>query len=120
MNNTHLELLSSFPEESKCSGAFCDRQRCIELVRSRKSCGYYSMQNHLSSIVLCYDLNINYGSEHSKIITIDNFSSLRFTCLFLDNDLPGSMTCSSLDNTSAHEDLEDCINSIIRYVNDQG
>ena len=70
--------------------------------------------------MLCYDLNIKYGNEHSKFITIDNFGSLRFTRLFLDNDLPGSMTCSSLDHTSAHDDLENCIDSVIQYINDHG
>ena len=75
------------------------------------------MQNLLSGIELCYDLAIRYGNEHAKSITTDNFSSLRFTRLFLNNNLPGSTTCSCLDHTEAHDDLEVCIDSVIQYIN---
>ena len=115
-----IELKAMFAEESKCSVFFCDRQRCIELVRNSKACGCYSMQNRLSSIVLCFDLVLNYGNNRTKKLHIENFSSLSFCRLFMDNDLPSSLTCNSLDNTNAHTKLEDCIDSVLQCVNKSG
>ena len=120
LNNVKVELKALFAEESRCSGAFCDRQRCIDLVRTGKACGCYSNADRLSSIVICFDLLLKHGPGYSKEINIDNFSSMRFSKLFLDKPMPLSATCSMLDNTDAHFDMEDCVDSVLHYINKKG
>ena len=68
MNNTRLELLSSFPEESKCSGVFCDRQRCIELVRSGKVVDAILCKT--VCLLLCYAMTLTL----SMVMSIRNSS----------------------------------------------
>ena len=119
-NDAAVELKAVFPEESKCSGVFCDRQNCVANNKSSKACGCYSNQNRLSSLVLCYDLLLRYGTDRGKEMNIENFTSLKFSKLFLDHDLPLSLTCNRLDNTEESFNLEDSIDSVLQYINETG
>ena len=44
LNNLCLSNVSMTVEVTQCSGLFCDRQRVLEIMRSNKGCGCYSMQ----------------------------------------------------------------------------
>ena len=74
------------------------------------------MLNQLSSIVLCCNLKIQYGVNRAKELIIENFSSFKFFHLFLDSYLPSSLTCSILDNTKVHQELETCIDVVLEYI----
>ena len=53
-------------------------------------------------------------------MNIENFTSLKFSKLFLDHDLPLSLTCNRLDNTEESFNLEDSIDSVLQYINETG
>ena len=60
INNERVESLSLDIHESKCSGLFCDKQRVIELSRTNKACGCYSMSNIIGNIVLFHQKHTEY------------------------------------------------------------
>ena len=36
--------------------------------------------------------------------------------MFLDSDIPSSLTCRVLDNTEAHQELKTCIDAVLKYI----
>ena len=59
INNAQIKSLSLDVHSTKCSGLFCDKKRVIELRRSNKGCGCYSMSNRIGNIVLVHQIVVN-------------------------------------------------------------
>ena len=54
------------------------------------------------------------------IITMDDFSSLRFSDLYLKNHFSATVRINLLDLTDAYWHLQDCLQEIIMYINNIG
>ena len=65
-----IKVLSVDVQNTKCGGLFCDRQRVIEIARSSKACGCYSMSSRIASIVLVHGISVSKNGKTE--ITMDD------------------------------------------------
>ena len=72
LNHCKLKLLSMSPIITDCTGYFCDRQNCEEVMKNGKVCGCFKMGGRLSSVTLMCDLNIEYVDKVGKFFFLIN------------------------------------------------
>ena len=118
LNGVKLSNLATNFESTGCSGLFCDRQRPQEILRSGKGCGCYSMQTRNSNIAIVHTLAVN--EDGVRLFVTKGFSSLQFSLLYLSNHLPTISRLSEYTNFSATDDIDDCADQVIEYINDNG
>ena len=113
--NANLHINSTAPTQTNCSGLLCDKQRLREI---RGGCGCFHMINNRSNIAFLHHIRIigNLGLD----ITIDNFSSTKFSLLFLTERLPPSVRISALTMSDAFFDMMDCMKDCIDLINADG
>ena len=119
LNGMKLDILYSYPLETNCSGSFCDRQRVVEVLRSGRGCGCYSMISRKSRLVIAHDLIIS-KTDTNIDIEIESFSSLKFSKFYLDGNLPQKLTFLDLDNTKFMRDIRTSIEKCVNYINSNG
>ena len=115
INNAKLECLSTNIEVTKCSGLFCDRQRVLEILRSNKGCGCYSMQTRLSNLSISHSLIVK--KNNVKIFAVDEFSSLRFSKLYLSSLFSPTSRINLFEQIRIHDQIEDSIDDVITEIN---
>ena len=104
LNNMHVDLLSMTPEETRCSGLFCDKQRIHEICERNQGCGCFSTCTRRSNIALDHCITVsNTGSamRHNQSSPmfhecIERFSSNKFSSLYLNGYFPCSVTARDL------------------------
>lgn len=111
-NNARVNVNYSSPIKTTCSGNFCDRQRISDWNNSR-GCGCYGMSPNSTSLVFQHSISINTIDQTLKM---DDFSSNKFSKLYLNGDIPGSVKIYMLQLTEAfinmYESMERCIDLI--------
>lgn len=108
---------------TSCSGLFCDRQRLADWTGdNERGCGCYAMHHRRSSIAFQHDIVIeNLSSRPGREITMDLFSSNKFSKLYLSDHLSPSVQLPQLDlATEEFFELMNCIKKVIKYVNENG
>ena len=118
LNNVQINVISTSVNTSTCSGLFCDRQRTMEISRGTRACGCYSMQARIGNVVLIHNIEVMIEGR-PKIVMVD-YSSNKFSQLYLSTPLTSSVKFNQLDGTRAFCELEDCIDDIIEYINGHG
>ena len=116
-NNASLHLNRTTPVQTTCGGYLCDRQRVSDWNGVR-GCGCFDMSNFRSNLAL--EHSIHFDTPSGRINHL-NFSSTKFTLLYMSDYIPGSVRVSALritSNSDAFFDIEDCIENVIKYVND--
>lgn len=114
-NNAKLSIFCSTPEATKCSVFFCDKQRLINWVNVL-GCGCYHMNHQRSNIA--FDHSILVETQGSGPIQISNFSSSKFSMLYLSKDLPPSIAQSEISLTDKFFEILDSIDKVIQLIND--
>lgn len=116
LNGKDLFLNRTVPIQTTCSGMLCDRQRISDWSGNRR-CGCYSMFQYRSNLALEHSICIN--SQEGRIVH-QNFSSLKFTLLYLSSLIPANVKVSALRVSDEFWDIEDAIEDVVRFINDNG
>ena len=96
-NHCAIEVVSSTPEETKCGGLFCDKQRIHEVINGDQGCGCYSMLTRRSNMVIDHSVRINHKDWS---IYVDRFSSSQLSKINLNGIFP---TTLKADTLSVHD-----------------
>ena len=86
-NNVNLSVNYSSIIKTSCSGNLCDRQRVNDWL-GVKGCGCYGMSPNSSSLVIQHAISMT-TSQNGQMNMLE-FSSLKFSKLYLNGDIPGS------------------------------
>ena len=113
-NKVSLKLIRSTPLQTTCSGFLCDKQRVNDWTGSR-GCGCYHMTQYRSNIA--FQHHIHFETPDGERIIHSDFSSTKFSLLYLSNHLPGALRISALRSSESFWDIEDQIEKVIKYVN---
>ena len=119
MNHCSIQIKSIEVFETNCIGHFCDKQRCEELARSDKPCGCYQMRGTGSNLAIVHSLKVKFP-VFDEVLGIENFSSMKFSYLYLNEYFPQSTKRISFDGTENLDDLYDCIDNVMDFYNNQG
>ena len=95
-NDARVNLHFTAAVKTTCSGNLCDRQR-ISDWNGIKGCGCYGMSPNSSSLALTHAISVlsNTGEE----LKMDEFSSRKFSSLYLTEAIPGSVKLYMLQLT---------------------
>ena len=116
-NNINLELTLTTPVQTTCGGYMCDRQRVSDWNGVR-GCGCFDMSNYRSN--LAFEHSIHFDTNTGKI-SHQNFSSTKFSLIYMNDYIPGSVKVSALrmsSNSDAFFNLEDAIDGAVGFIND--
>ena len=113
-----VEVESSAPVQTECSGLFCDKQNINEVLKVKRGCGCYSMKERIANVVMVHDLEIE--SEDGSVNFKVEFSSAMFDRVFFKTAMPGTVKKKDLDMTEAFFDLETSIDTIMQKYNVAG
>ena len=116
-NNTEVKIHYTSPLKTSCSGKFCDHQRVNDWNNS-KGCGCYNMNTNSSSLVLQHNITVTTILQGK--LEMSDFSSLKFSKLYLSADIPGSCKLYSLQLTTAVYDLYAAMENCVNFINDNG
>ena len=115
-NNSQVTVDFTADFKTTCSGNFYDRQR-ISDWNGIKGCGCYGMSPNSTSLAIQHAITITANCETFRM---DDFSSQRFSNIYLSNAIPGSVKLHMLQLTDAYVLLLDKITECIDYVNANG
>ena len=110
-NKIPLYLNRTTPVQTTCGGYMCDRQRVADWNGVR-GCGCFDMSNFRSNLALEHSIFFDTpnGTVHHQ-----NFSSTKFTLLYMNAFIPGSVKVSALrmsSNSEAFFDIEEAIEAL--------
>lgn len=122
LNDCQLRVCSSMPEDTRCSGLFCDKQRIHEIMDRNQGCGCYSMLSRRSNMVIDHSLEIHHqvGMGDTWSCFIEKFSSNKFSFLYLSGSFPSSLRAESLQMTEEYWNMCSAIENIVEHVNQNG
>ena len=122
MNNCTVDIASSVPEETRCSGLLCDKQGIHEITARNQGCGCYYMLSRRSNLVIDHSLNIR--NIRSNAVQwncyIENFSSNKFSMLYQSSPFPSSLRADALQLTDEYWNLVEAIDNVVELINDNG
>lgn len=118
LNNVNVDLSSMDVHTTKCSGLFCDRKRAVEVGRGNRACGCYSMQTHIGNIALVHQVTVSIGD--TELLSMDDFSSLQFSSLYLKDDFTSTIRFNLLDYTESYFSLQTSSDDVVEYINNNG
>ena len=117
-NKCEVKILSAEVLSTNCSGLFCDRQRTLELLRTGKKCGCYFMRSIASNLAIVHTLKVE---DDEDTLKIEDFSSFKFSLLYLTEYFPKSTQRISFDAGSSNlENLYECMDQVLDFYNKNG
>jgi hypothetical protein len=116
LNKVELNINRTVPLQTTCSGFLCDKQRVNDWSGSR-GCGCYHMTQYRSNIAFQHTV---YFDSPTGCIVHTNFSSAKFSLLYLKNHIPGAVRVSALRVSDSYWDIETQIEEVIDFVNYYG
>lgn len=119
LNNAKLEIKMIEVVKTNCSGYFCDKQRSIEILKTDKKCGCYTMRGMGSNLAIVHVVKIVHEALYEDL-QVDDFSSMKFSLLYLSEYFPKSTRRISYDVTNNEEELYDAIDQIVAFYNEHG
>ena len=122
MNECIIHSLSISAEESGCAGLFCDKQSVLEVRKYNQGCCCYLYDSRRTNVIIDHNLEIrNWSFEEEKgKIKIENFSSVQFSLLYQTTVFSSQIRQSALELTDSYFELEDCIDNVLDFINDNG
>ena len=82
---------------TKCSGKFCDRQNSTKLLATGKACGCYSMNSRIANATMVHEIVVTDMNGNTIFEAVD-FSSLKFTDLYMKNALSRNIPANYFDD----------------------
>ena len=116
-NSTEIEINFTTAVKTSCSGNLCDRQR-ISDWNGIKGCGCYGMSPNSTSLAIQHAISIS--TVNSESFRMDDFSSRKFSSLYLTDVIPGSVKLYMFQITSAYMELIESITNCIDLINENG
>ena len=116
-NGTNVTINLSVPLKTTCAGNLCDSQRITDWLNS-KGCGCYGMNTNSSSLAIQHAVEVE--TINNGTLKMDDFSSKRFSKLYLKADLPGSVKLYMLQLTQASMDMNVAVEECINLINNNG
>ena len=102
--------------KTSCTGSFCDKQRIGDWLGSR-GCGCYGMASNSTSLAIQHCVTVT-TFQDDKVMK--DFSSSKFSKLYMRGDIPGSCKLYHLQLTEAYMKMLDCIAGCINLINENG
>ena len=95
-----VNLRNFFLVDSKCMGRMCDGAMCYHNGIIVSKCPCFTAISRMSQIVGCFDLFVTITGDDNQTTTIDirEFTSRRFTSLFLSGSIPLGLTATSINH----------------------
>ena len=115
-NNAQVLVNMDFPAKTSCSENLCDRQRVNDWNGSR-GCGCYGMSQNSSSLVFKHAIDVNTATNS---MSMSDFSSLKFSQLYLSGDIPGSCKLYMIQYTEAAMNMQIALDSCIEFISNNG
>ena len=119
LSNCEISVISSIPEETRCSGLFCDKQRVHEIMERSQGCGCYSMLSRRSNMVMDHSLQIEHRNSGWNCF-VEKFSSNKFSELYLSGSFPSNLRADALQMTDEYWNMTDKIAQIVEEINNNG
>ena len=119
LNGCTMRIKTAEVVNSECSGYFCDRQRSSELLRTGKKCGCYVMRGFVSSLAVVHNIEIIPCDEGGRF-QMKEFSSIKFSLLYLKEYFPKSTKRISFDVTQNEDDLYESMDNVVEFYNSNG
>jgi hypothetical protein len=116
LNGVPLNLNRTVAVQTTCSGFLCDKQRACDW-NGQRGCGCYHMTQYRTNIVLEHTIFMD--TSQGRIVH-SNFSSNKFSLMYLTDNIPGGVRVSALRTTDAYCDIEDAIEDVVDHVNGNG
>ena len=118
-NNAILTINQSALLKTTCTGKMCVRQRVSDW-NNLKGCGCVGMDANGSSLVVQHSISIDTCDRGFKSYQMREFSSLKFSNLYLTAQIPGAVKLYIFQLTEAYVRLMEAIDECIGYVNRNG
>ena len=115
-NGTHLSVDYTSVVETTCSGNFCDRQRINDWL-GNKGCGCYGMSINSTNLSIQHSICM---TSAMKELRMNEFSSLKFSQLYLSGDFAGSCKLYMLQLNDRAVKLYEAVDECIDFINDNG
>ena len=115
-NGTSLQIYYTSVLKTQCNGSLCDRQRISDWLGSR-GCGCYGMATNSTSLAIQHSISVT-TFQGDK--TMKEFSSLKFSKLYLNGVIPGSCKLYHLQVTAAFFAMCECMKNCIDLINENG
>ena len=93
-NNATVNIHVTVPIKTSCTGNFCDKQQVFDWLGTR-GCGCYGMSPNSTNLVFQHHLSVSNGTD---LYEMDNFSSSKFSKLYLKDIIPGTIMLYMLKN----------------------
>ena len=116
-NSTDIEINFTTAVKTSCSGNLCDRQR-ISDWNGIKGCGCYGMPPNSTSLAIQHAISIS--TINSESFRMDDFSSRKFSSLYLTDVIPGSVKLYMLQITNAYIEIIESITNCVNLINENG
>ena len=112
-NAATLTVMNTTPFSTVCGGNFCDKQRCEEISQHGTKCGCFNMSSMRGNIVFSHNIKVK---KDGTIITHNNFSSLKFTKLYVRGDLSNAIKCEEFQGTDAEIEIGITVRSVVNHL----
>ena len=117
MNSRILNVNQTFVVSTTCAGNHCDKQR-IGDWNGVKGCGCFAMNQNCSNLAFVHSIWFN--ASGGQRITQTEFSSTKFSLIYLKARIASIIQKSALQQSNAFWDIEECIEKVVNFVNDNG
>lgn len=117
-NNMDVDVKYTNVHSTQCSGQLCDKQRAVEISRGNRACGCYHMHTRVGNLTLVHKICVSKGGN--ELLAMDDFSSSKFSNIFLKEPFSSTVKFNLLDLTPAFFKMQTCIDEVTKYINDNG
>lgn len=116
-NGAHLSINRITVRSTTCGGCFCDKQRINDWIGTR-GCGCYGVAANRSNLAIVHTIVV--AMANGEVRTMNDFSSTKFSQIYLSNRIPADTRESSLQFTDAFFTLESTVDQVIDFINENG
>ena len=115
-NGVDLRVSYTSVIKTSCTGSFCDKQRIGDWLGSR-GCGCYGMASNSTSLAIAHSVAVTTFQGEKAM---RDFSSSKFSKLYMSGEIPGSCKLYHLQLTEAYMTMLDCVEGCVNLINENG
>ena len=120
LTNAEVEVRSTTPIQTTCSGKHCDKQRPLEwCFKTNRGCGCWGTSS-LGTSNIAFMLHLKVSYSNNNVFYMKYFSLQQFNTLFMDSVIPQNTAITALEHTDASNTLEDSLQECLEYINENG
>ena len=119
LNGVQINVNRSVPIQTTCGGFLCDKQR-VQDWNGQRGCGCYNMTQYRSNLVFEHSINFKKEEVKGGRVSHGNFSSYRFSQLYLSGEIPSGVRISALRISDAYWGIQKTVRNVVKYINENG